>query len=171
MYIKFFIGGILYSTREHDIENYFKKVGELVDVAVMRDKNSGRSRGFAFVTFVVHPTYSETNDGKKSDYSKCAAAQELNHSMLHPQKPHLVQGRAVEIRVSDGGKPSDSFIVKKNQQRSDRQSDRRDRRERKRSRERREKRGNSSESRQKKKRSRSRRRRSRSNSGGAWSNS
>jgi hypothetical protein len=35
--------------------------------------------------------------------------------MLDPIDPHLVQGRAVEIRQSDGGKPSDSFIIKKNE--------------------------------------------------------
>jgi len=35
--------------------------------------------------------------------------------MLKPKETHLVQGRAVEIRQSDGGKPSDSFIVKKNE--------------------------------------------------------
>ena len=35
--------------------------------------------------------------------------------MLKPQKPHLIQNRAVEIRQSDGGKPQDSFIVKKRQ--------------------------------------------------------
>jgi len=29
-------------------------------------------------------------------------------------KPHLIHGRHVEIRLSDGEKPMDSFIVKKN---------------------------------------------------------
>lgn len=55
IYVKFFIGGILYSTKEQDIENYFESLnmGEVIDVAVMRDKMSGRSRGFAFITFVV----------------------------------------------------------------------------------------------------------------------
>lgn len=66
----------------------------------MRDKNSGRSRGFAFITFVE---YSEHG------------VKELTNQMLNPSKPHLIQNRAVEIRQSDGGKPQDSFIVKKKQ--------------------------------------------------------
>lgn len=33
------------------MEAYFKRFGEVVDVAIMRDKMTGRSRGFAFVTF------------------------------------------------------------------------------------------------------------------------
>jgi cold-inducible RNA-binding protein len=36
---------------ESDVERYFKQFGNVVDVAIMRDKNNGRSRGFAFVTF------------------------------------------------------------------------------------------------------------------------
>jgi hypothetical protein len=41
---------------------------------------------------------------------------DLNNKMLNPVNPHLVQGRAVEIRKSDGNKPNDSFIVKKNEE-------------------------------------------------------
>ena len=52
--MKYFVGGILYSAREHDIERYMKDYGKVVDVAIMRDKQSGRSRGFAFVTFEVN---------------------------------------------------------------------------------------------------------------------
>jgi heterogeneous nuclear ribonucleoprotein G len=48
---KFFIGGILYSAKEIEVERYFRQFGEVVDVAIMRDKHSNRSRGFAFVTF------------------------------------------------------------------------------------------------------------------------
>lgn len=73
----------------------------------MRDKSSGRSRGFAFVTFVVED---HENKGEK-----CQTARELHDRMLKPNTPHLVQNRAVEIRQSDGSKPQDSFIVKKDQ--------------------------------------------------------
>jgi RNA recognition motif-containing protein len=52
--MKYFVGGILYSAREHDIEKYMKQFGKVVDVTIMRDKQSGSSRGFAFVTFEVN---------------------------------------------------------------------------------------------------------------------
>lgn len=84
---------------EPDLENYFRKIAELIDVAVMRDKNSGRSRGFAFVTFVVYPTTKEVEDARpNSDFGDCQAVVDLNREMLNPKKPHLIQNRAVEIR-------------------------------------------------------------------------
>ena len=41
----------MYSAKEIEVERYFRQFGEVVDVAIMRDKHSNRSRGFAFVTF------------------------------------------------------------------------------------------------------------------------
>lgn len=40
------------------MEAYFKRFGEVVDVSIMRDNVTGRSRGFAFVTFKEQSTES-----------------------------------------------------------------------------------------------------------------
>ncbi len=71
----------------------------MVDAAIMRDKHTGKSRGFAFVTF--------------RERSK-AGVQVLNRKLLHPSSPHLIGGRQIEIREGDGSKPSDSFLERSN---------------------------------------------------------
>ena len=65
----------------------------------MREKNSGRSRGFAFVTFEVNG----------NDSQMC---ERLNQIMLEENR-HSIGGRNVEIRLGDGNKPADSFLVTK----------------------------------------------------------
>jgi RNA recognition motif-containing protein len=82
--MKYFVGGILYSARETDVEKYMKDFGKVVDVAIMREKNSGRSRGFAFVTFEVNA----------NDSVQC---ERLNRIMLEENR-HSIGGRNVEIR-------------------------------------------------------------------------
>lgn len=39
-------------TEQEDLKHYFGKFGELMDCFVPRDRNTGASRGFGFVTFV-----------------------------------------------------------------------------------------------------------------------
>lgn len=48
---KIFCGGIDYSTTPKEIEDYFSKFGTVSKVSLKTDKMTGRSRGFAFVTF------------------------------------------------------------------------------------------------------------------------
>jgi len=48
---KIFIGGIHLETTKADLEECFGKYGSIVDATVMVDRESGRSRGFGFVTF------------------------------------------------------------------------------------------------------------------------
>ncbi|MQM15713.1 hypothetical protein Taro_048663 [Colocasia esculenta] len=48
---KLFIGGISWETTEEKLRDYFGKYGEVVQAVIMRDKVSGRPRGFGFVVF------------------------------------------------------------------------------------------------------------------------
>jgi RNA recognition motif-containing protein len=48
---KLFVGGLSWSTRDDDLAGAFEKFGELVEVKIITDRESGRSRGFGFVTF------------------------------------------------------------------------------------------------------------------------
>ncbi|KAI4368429.1 hypothetical protein MLD38_016986 [Melastoma candidum] len=48
---KLFIGGISWETDEDKLSDYFSAFGEVVQTAVMRDKTTGRPRGFGFVVF------------------------------------------------------------------------------------------------------------------------
>lgn len=48
---KLFIGGLDYRTTDDSLKSYFEQYGEIVDVVVMKDPKTKRSRGFGFVAF------------------------------------------------------------------------------------------------------------------------
>ena len=47
---KLFVGNLAWASTEDDIRAHFAQFGEVTSVEVMRDKFTGRARGFAFVT-------------------------------------------------------------------------------------------------------------------------
>nr|XP_043620967.1 heterogeneous nuclear ribonucleoprotein 1-like [Erigeron canadensis] len=48
---KLFIGGIAWDTTEETLSDYFSKYGVVSQTVIMRDKTTGRPRGFGFVVF------------------------------------------------------------------------------------------------------------------------
>ncbi|KAF4381237.1 hypothetical protein G4B88_015503 [Cannabis sativa] len=48
---KLFIGGISWDTDEERLKEYFGNYGEVVEAVIMRDRATGRARGFGFVVF------------------------------------------------------------------------------------------------------------------------
>jgi RNA recognition motif-containing protein len=46
---KLYVGNIPYETNEQDLQDLFGQAGAVETVTVMRDRDTGRARGFAFV--------------------------------------------------------------------------------------------------------------------------
>ncbi|CAF1028179.1 unnamed protein product [Brachionus calyciflorus] len=73
---KVFIGGLSFKTDDETFKTYFSKYGQLVDYVVMKDKESGKSRGFGFVTYANSTQVDE----------------------LMKNRPHTIDGRQVETK-------------------------------------------------------------------------
>lgn len=50
MSTKLYVGNLSFSTNEAALQDLFSEVGAVQEVALMQDKFTGKSRGFAFVT-------------------------------------------------------------------------------------------------------------------------
>ena len=48
--MKMYVGNLSFDTTENDLQDLFEQYGKVVEVALIMDHGSGRSRGFAFVT-------------------------------------------------------------------------------------------------------------------------
>ncbi|GJX85482.1 glycine-rich RNA-binding protein GRP1A-like protein isoform X3 [Tanacetum coccineum] len=46
-----FVGGLAWATTESSLEEAFSQYGQIVDSKIINDRETGRSRGFGFVTF------------------------------------------------------------------------------------------------------------------------
>ncbi|XP_071454533.1 heterogeneous nuclear ribonucleoprotein A1, A2/B1 homolog isoform X2 [Hetaerina americana] len=94
-YRKLFIGGLDYRTTDESLKRHFEKWGKIVDVVVMKDPKTKRSRGFGFITY--------------SRAHMVDAAQAA--------RPHKVDGREVEpkraVPREDIGRPEAGVTVKK----------------------------------------------------------
>lgn len=48
---KLYVGNLPYQTTEAELRELFEQAGEIVSVAIITDRDTGRSRGFGFVEF------------------------------------------------------------------------------------------------------------------------
>lgn len=46
-----FVGSLAYATNDDSLKAFFEAIGEVTNAHVATDRDSGRSRGFGFVTF------------------------------------------------------------------------------------------------------------------------
>ena len=49
MDVKLYVGNLSYTTTEADLQTLFAKAGQVASVALIKDRGTGNSKGFAFV--------------------------------------------------------------------------------------------------------------------------
>ena len=87
---KLFVGNLPYETMEQDLEALFGQAGQVETVTVMRDRMTGRARGFAFVEMA-------------SDDDAQKAITQLNGHQLGGRALTVNEARPQAARPSGGG--------------------------------------------------------------------
>jgi len=81
---KLFVGGLNWKTSDEGLRQAFERFGEIVEAKVISDRETGRSRGFGFVTFA-------------EDAAAAQAIEEMNGSQL--------EGRRIQVNVAQARAP------------------------------------------------------------------
>jgi len=50
---KLFVGGLAWKTTDEGLRRAFERFGEITEAKVIADRETGRSRGFGFITFAA----------------------------------------------------------------------------------------------------------------------
>ena len=85
---KMFVGGLPFATTDDELRELFAAHGKVASANVVRDRESGRSKGFGFVEF------EDENEGK-------AAEKALNGSEVGGRTISVAQARPKEDRPRD----------------------------------------------------------------------
>lgn len=52
-YTKIFVGGLAWETKRDSLKRYFEQFGEILEAVVITDRNTGASKGYGFVSFLI----------------------------------------------------------------------------------------------------------------------
>jgi RNA recognition motif-containing protein len=87
---KLYVGNLSYSVTEEELREYFAQAGAIKSVALIRDRDTGRSKGFAFVEY-------------ETDEEAQKAIGMFNGTEYHERTLTVNQARPREERPFGGG--------------------------------------------------------------------
>jgi cold-inducible RNA-binding protein len=90
MSMKLYVGNLSFGTMENDLQQLFSQVGSVESIAMVTDRDTGRSRGFAFVEM------SSKSEGE-------AAIAKFNGSELDGRSLTVSEAKPRENRASGFG--------------------------------------------------------------------
>lgn len=87
---KVFVGGLAWATTDESLRRAFESCGDVADAKVVTERETGRSRGFGFVTF--------------GDPETCRAAlEQMNGAMLDGRELRVSEANESPAREGGGG--------------------------------------------------------------------
>ncbi|XP_041028440.1 heterogeneous nuclear ribonucleoprotein 1-like isoform X2 [Juglans microcarpa x Juglans regia] len=106
---KLFIGGISWDTNEDRLKEYFQSFGAVVEAVIMKDRATGRARGFGFVVF-ADPAVAErvvmekhVIDGRTVEAKKAVPRDDQNILSRNNGSVHGSPGPARTKKIFVGG--------------------------------------------------------------------
>jgi len=96
---KLYVGNLAYSATEDSVRQLFSQYGEVVSVAIITDKYTGRSRGFCFVEMENADEAVSQLNGKEFE----GRALTVNEARERPARPRRDDGGYGGGRQNRGG--------------------------------------------------------------------
>lgn len=122
-----FVGGLAFTTTEHDLQNYFKKFGEIEQTSVVKDRWTGASKGYGFVFFLEESTVKQVL-AKKSHRIKgrqvdCQAAKKKSEKQKYKEilsktrifvtcLPHNINNKDMEHFFTQFGPVKSAYVIR-----------------------------------------------------------
>jgi len=102
---KLFVGNLSYTTDEAMLRDAFAAFGEVIDVKIVTDYGTGRSKGFAFVEFSEEPMAQAAIEGLNE---KEVDGRTIFVKVAQPKQPRTDRGgdRGGDRRFSNDRRPS-----------------------------------------------------------------
>ncbi len=101
MGIKLYVGNLAYTTKQEDLNDFFSDYGAVQSVKIITDRETGRSKGFAFVEM------SDESEGRSAiDKANGVEFQgrKMNVSEAKPQEPRAPRSGGFDRNNDRGSK-------------------------------------------------------------------
>lgn len=86
---KIFVGGIPKTITDDEFKDYFSKFGKVIEHQIMRDRSTGESRGFGFITFESEQVVEEI------------ISEQIVEQIISQGKKIELGGKQVEIKIAE----------------------------------------------------------------------
>ncbi|GAA0153016.1 hypothetical protein LIER_11352 [Lithospermum erythrorhizon] len=106
---KLFVGGISWDTNEDQLKEYFQSYGEVMEAVIMKDRATGRARGFGFIVFadpsVADRVVKEKHmiDGRTVEAKKAVPRDAQNVLSRNTSSTHSSPGPVRSKKIFVGG--------------------------------------------------------------------